>query len=292
MPHILVIGLPKGASHLVDSFAKGAGLLVDRVYALPGKEGTLILLPRPEHCLPAIRRYLDASGQGAADYAGSHIVVLPYASVPQECLDELDVLSTMGAKVDFPDPATDASWPKLSRRKRPDHDFHVALAKRLQQHLSSLVPAQSEAPSDFIRQLARESGVLLIADGALDSCDMAAPHRHDFIRKAVTAMTDAVLNGLHGRFDAHCSDRGLQHAQSGGSIFSVSILDCDATVNEYVSQTHLKQGDKTTREAAARVYYTFVDHKDERYVALLYAGPHPDGNHTCRVRLPGGSEPQ
>jgi hypothetical protein len=70
----------------------------------------------------------------------------PYASVPQECLDELDVLSTMGAKVDFPDPASDASWPKLSRRKRPDHDFHVALATRLQQHLSSLVPAQSEAP--------------------------------------------------------------------------------------------------------------------------------------------------
>lgn len=289
MPHILVVGLPQGSRQLIDSFAKGVGLQLDRVYAQLGKEGTFVLLPRPEHCLPAIDRYLDASGQGADDYAGSHIVVLPYASVPQDCLDELDVLVTMGATVDFPDPAVDASWPRVSRRKPPDQNFYVALAKRLQQHLSSLLPVQSEAPSEFIRSLANECGVLLIADGALDNCDKVAPYRHDFIRKAVTVLTDAVTNGLHGRFDAYCSERGLLHAQTGGSIFTVSIFNDDVEVNERVCQTHLKQGDKTTKEAAARVYYTFVDINGDRYVALLYAGPHPDGNYSRKIKLPGGS---
>lgn len=287
MPHILVVGLPKGVSQLIDSFAKGVGLLVDRVYAQPGKEGSLILLPRPEHCLPEIRNYLDAAGQGAGDYAGSHIIVLPYASVPQECLDELEVAGSMGATVDYPDPATDSSWPKLSRRKPSDHAFNTALTQRLKAHLQTLVPVQSVAPSDFIRQLAGELGVLLIADGALDTCDQAAPHRHDFIRKAATALADAATNGLDGRFDAYCSERGLLHAQSGGSTFSVSVLSGGAIVQQHQCQTHLKQGDKTTKEAAARVYYTFVSVNAERYAALLYAGPHPDGNHARKVHLPG-----
>lgn len=287
MPHILVVGLPKGIRQPIDSFATSIGLQVSRVYAEPGKLGTLNLLPRPEHCLPEIRRYLDSASLGAKDYANCHIVVLPYASVPAECRQELDLAATMGATVDYPEPAVDASWPEIPTRRHPlDHKFNDALATRLKQDLRLLVPTQTETLSSFIRQHAVDCGVLLIADAALDSCDTTALHRHDFIRNAVTATTDAAINGLQTRFDQYCSGRGLLHAQNGRTTFVMSIYDGTTMIREVDCQTHLKQGDRTSKEAAARVYYSFIDIKGVRYVALLHAGPHPeDGRYASRVQL-------
>lgn len=286
MPHVLVIGLPKGASQLVDSFAKRAGLLLARVYAQPGNQGSLVLLPRPEHCLPEIRRYFDTNSAGAPDYAGCHVLVLPYADVPSDCFVELGVAESMGAHVAFPTHGQDSTWPKLSRRKGPDQEFHVALAKRIQVHFAPLVQEQNKFPSEFIKQLSQDCPQLLIADNALNECDNVALHRYEFICKAVTALTNAVTTGLTSRFDEYCANQGLLHAQTGGSTFTLRIHGSTAKQPDIVSKTHLKQGDKTTKEAAARVYYTFFVANDVRYVALLYAGPHPNGDQSCKVQIP------
>ncbi len=287
VPHILVIGLPKGIQHPIDGFAKSIGLLVKRVYAELGNKGTLNLLPRPEHCLPEISAYLDTASQGADNYSGCHIVVLPYASVPPECLHELEVAAAMGAIVSYPDPAADSTWPQVPTRRKPAaHDFNRALTERLKQELRLFAPVREETLSEFIQQHAIECGVLLIADAALDSCDKTAPHRHEFIRNAVIAMTSAAIDGLHGRFEAYCGERGLLHAQNGRTAFVMSIYDGDDRIEQVKCETHLKQGDRTTREAAARVYYSFVDLEGVRYVALLHAGPHPDdGTFSSKVRL-------
>lgn len=247
----------------------------------------MLLLPRPEFCLPEIRRFFDLAGEGVDDFSDSHVIVLPYAEVPDESLAELEAVATMGATVHYPNPATDIGWPKLSRRHPANHDFNVALVKQLQEHLRPLLAAPTQSPSDFIKQLAVEFDFLLIADGALEMSDKVAPHRHDFIRRAVTALVDAVSEGLSGRFDAHCQARGLQHAQSGGSTFTVSVQGGQTQHADIVCQTHLKQGDRTTKEAAVRVYYTFIDDGGRRYAALLYVGPHPEGNYARKVQLQG-----
>jgi hypothetical protein len=286
VPHVLVIGLPKGASQLVDSFAKGVGLRLSRVYAQLGNQGSFVLLPRPEHCLPEIRRYFDANSAGEPDYAGSHVLVLPYADVPKDCFVELEVAESMGAHVAHPSHGQDSTWPKLSRRKVSDHEFHVALTKRIQEHFAPLVQEQHKFPSEFIKELSQVSPQLLIADNALKECDNVALHRYDFICKAVTALTSAVTAGLTSRFAEYCASQGLHHAQSGGSKFTLRIHGSAVKQADIVSQTHLKQGDKTTKEAAARVYYTFLVVTDVRYVALLYAGPHPDGDQSCKIQIP------
>lgn len=285
MAHILIVGLPKGAGQLVDMFAKRAGLLVDRIYSAPGARGSQVLLPRPEHCLPSIQKYFDVYGSGSADYAGSRVIVLPYADVPAECVEELEVAESMGSRVEYPDPGIDPTWPKLSRRHGADQQFHVALARTLEAHLLPLDQRHVDPPAAFIAGLAEACPQLLIAHGALDTCDQAALHRHDFMRKAATALVDALLQGLSNRFDAHCTERGLHHAQSGGSKITVKFSGGGCTLQDIECYTHLKSGDKTTREAAARLYYTFFDLADVRHAAILYAGPHPAGDFTVRVEI-------
>lgn len=286
MARILIIGLPKGAQHLVDTFAKGAGLLVTRVYAEVGNRGTLALLPRPEHCLPEVRRYLDASGGDAKDYSGSNILVLPYAEVPADCIEELRIAEEMGAAIIYPNPENDATWPKITRKRGADQEFLVQLASRIREYLSPFVREQHEMPSAFIRQLAHACPSFLIASSALDECDKVAPHRYDFICNSVTLLVDAVTNGFASRFHDHCAKKGLHHAQTGGSKFTVSVYFGTEKQPDVICQTHLKQGDRTTKEAAARVYYTFLDVGHVRYVALLYAGPHPEGEFNCKVEIP------
>jgi hypothetical protein len=289
MAHVLVIGLPKGASQLVDRFATEAGLQLNRVYAEVGRSGALVLVPKPEHCLPEVHKYLDQydSGTAAADFNGSRIVVLPYAELPPDCIRELQEAEALGVQVDFPDPNSDATWPKLSRKSRPDQAFQVALSARLQQHL---LPVDTGLPpAEFIAKLASTCPRLLIAEGALDDCNAVAAHRYVFLRAAVTALVDAVEDDLSERFDEFCDKRGIHHAQTGGSLYSVTFAGTPklAVVK---CRTHLKRGDRTTREAAARVYYTFVDIDGVRHVALLHAGPHPSGDQKRRVVLPKKDE--
>lgn len=248
-----------------------------------GKEGSLALIPRPEHCLPAIRKYLDTFGEGAEDYNGAHVLVLPYAPVPVDCVEELDVAASMGATVEYPDPNDDPTWPKVSRRKPADHDFNVALEERLKRHFASDLAVPQELPVAYIKKLAMENPRLLLAEGALDECDQVAAHRRKFVCQAVVALLDAV-DGLKGRIHEHCDARGLIHAQSGGSKFTVTFVG--KKIARIECYTHVKRGDKTTREAAARVYYTFVDVDEVRYLAILYAGPHPEGDRCCQVRFP------
>ena len=57
-------------------------------------------------------------------------------------------------------------------------------------------------------------------------------------------------------------------------------------VSTHECHTHLKQGDNTTRIAAARVYYCTFTLVEKPYAALLYAGPHPDEDVTREWHFP------
>jgi len=45
---------------------------------------------------------------------------------------------------------------------------------------------------------------------------------------------------------------------------------------EGTTEWHLKEGDKTERESAARIYFERVDFETEVKVVVFYVGPHPE----------------
>jgi len=56
------------------------------------------------------------------------------------------------------------------------------------------------------------------------------------------------------------------------------------------TQWHLKAGDRTTRESAARIYFDVVKVASAHLVVILYAGPHPkDGTYSAVVHLEAAS---
>lgn len=276
MADILVIGLPKAIRQPVDLFAKAHELAFDRVYAEVSGGGSHILLPRPEHCILRIREFLDNYGAERADYVGSHILILAYADFPEECRLELEAAEAMGAKIEYADTDSVKPWPRLSRRIKPDSVFHQKLTSRMQEFLLGVGDGDCLL-SEYVLRLAKVNANFIIAASALDTCDDIDPTRHDFVRKAVNTIAEAATNGLTSRFDQHCATQGLHHAQSGGSKFTVRIEDGSFLIEKLSCYTHLKSGDATSPQAAARIYYTFYEYKDIRYAALLYAGTHPEG---------------
>lgn len=285
MPHILILGLPKSTSQKVDSFAKSVGLMVHRVYADIAKNGLFGLLPKPEFCIKEISNYLDQNSVGSADYRDLHILVLPYASIPQECIVDLKVAEEMGAQVSYVDPSSDATWPGHSRRKPANHEFYTTVSNNISAYLQSIIPAIQESLTEFINRIAAEYETFFLAEKSIDDCEKVAPHRQAFIRKAVDALANVAKHGLNTRFDDHCRELGLHHAQTGGAKFTLTFSGSKGPAEAITCQTHLKQGDKTSREAAARVYYHLLDIESTRYAILLYAGPHPDSDQKCRVTL-------
>ncbi|HFE45625.1 MAG TPA: hypothetical protein ENJ18_09030 [Nannocystis exedens] len=58
-------------------------------------------------------------------------------------------------------------------------------------------------------------------------------------------------------------------------------IGCDRATSkgkdtEGTTDWHLKEGDKTTRESAARIYFERVEVAGEVKVLVFYLGPHPD----------------
>lgn len=118
---------------------------------------------------------------------------------------------------------------------------------------------------------------LVIAHGA-DKADELAEHRHAFVRDAVAALEEyaagaKVDRGLARFFE----ERGLDLATTGKTRFEVTVSK-NGQKKVHFTYDHLKKGDKTTRVAAARIYFLHIDQGEDepRLVVILYCGPHPD----------------
>ncbi|MFA6183466.1 hypothetical protein, partial [Acidithiobacillus sp.] len=148
--------------------------------------------------------------------------------------------------------------------------------------------ARDKAPN-LLRDVttAEDNARLLIATGALDSCDAVPRYRWLFLTKAADAFALLLQkNGaVGGRLGGFFKNQGVIHAQSGGVNATLQVYKDGRLVYENTSNTHLKQGDCTTADAAVRIYYQHFSFQEELYVAILHAGPHPDRDITCLCDL-------
>ncbi len=121
---------------------------------------------------------------------------------------------------------------------------------------------------------------VVFADGALDDADNLAGHRWSFANRAAQLLADQAAGKdvgppreWHQRYQVH-------YARNGNVVYKY-----DLPGNQGRKQTdwHLKEGDGTSAEAAARVYFDFVEVFRKSYVLIFYVGPHPkDGTYYAK----------
>lgn len=282
MRTVFVIGLFKSLQKPFESRCRNNNLYGKSVLADIGRKGTPNLLPAGQDAIHSLQAYIDKLG----DYLDGYVVVLDYAELSEKLLGELDALSEFGCTVIYAKNGMDG-WPCLERQQKPDTTFLNNLHERLWQDLPVQAQVKDLSVSEHFRSVIEKNKRILVSNSVFDSCDAVTPIRQAFLRAASDALEEVLSNGLSGRIDAFFRSRGLEHAQSGGVNATLTVMANGHQVHRAVSNTHLKKGDNTTADNAARLYYQLFKYNGCEYIAILYAGPHPDRdiNGTCEIEV-------
>lgn len=274
---VFIIGLPKPIRAKIDAEARRNGVHLISILCDIGKEGTLMLLPHPDQAIFRLRNYYEQ----LEDIDDAYIVVLPYAPIPKDLEVELDLVDTIGGTTVRPIQGQDG-WLK-NKTKRPDTAALNSICERL---FKEIFPTQEDLPSECFRAASEVSPQLIFAEDVFKVCDQVAIHRYAFMKKAADAFSEMVArNGHVGPIDTFFATLGLEHAQTGGIQTTLEVNKGASSIYHKTSSVHLKQGDKTTLQAAARIYYHSFLHETRCYVVVLYAGPHPDTNSSLTLEL-------
>lgn len=271
MPAVFVIGLFKSLQRKFDADCGRKGIDGRSVLAGIGAKGTLTLLPFENEAVHAFRGYVDS----LVAYTDAHVVVFPYAPIPADLEAELETVAEMGGVVIRASNGQDG-WPALGKKQKPDTAIINTAYTRLWNALPATEEDETPCPSEYFRLVAEANPQIIFATGVFATCDTVADHRYDFLRSAVDALVEFAMDGAGGRIDAFFRARGLDHAQTGGITTTLEVYAGAETIHNDSSNMHLKQGDKTTPQGAARLYYQVFTHRELTYVVVLYAGPHPD----------------
>lgn len=278
MGAVFIVGVPVDTRKRFIADAVRGSLRVETVPAALGDEGYFRLKPTPEAALHALNAYMDE----LADYKDATVLVLPYTPLPDDLKTELKCLKDeIGADVTFIKAGEDG-WPKATVGGFGD-SFHEAVYAALVRRYFPEGKPKLLSPSECFEALAKRCSNIIIPGSSIALCDKVAPHRHKFMRTAVEAFEELATDGLDGlTIEDFFSSYKLKHAQSGGIVAGIQLFKTgqEQPVFSSYTHTHLKEGDGTTPVAAARIYYHHFDYEKTIYLAILYAGPHPDTNVT------------
>ncbi|WP_210558338.1 MULTISPECIES: hypothetical protein [unclassified Pseudomonas] len=278
MTQVFIIGLPVSLLRRVEATLEEKGFVPTIIAADKDRSGKLKLLPDPSVAAHKLTAYCDGVEGG---YNFAEIYVLPYTPIPEDVTATLTALEGMGAQVDYFQMEVDG-WPYLHKAKpRLDEPFlNAVFSTLLLEILLEDDNAEEELlPSQYIRAATERTGQLIVVANAIELCDNVAPGRYDFIRLAIDAFEELIeLKGEVGTggLEEFFRERGLLHAKSGGITIELEIKRQGKKLQSECSNAHLKKGDKTTPQSAARIYYQYLRLDDVFYLFLLYAGPHPD----------------
>lgn len=277
MDDIFIVGLPKVLRSRVEGSIVRSGAKVRSILADLGKEGRLRLVPHPGQALHDFRAFLDER----TDWQDIHIVVLPYAPLPEDLMAEMSDFEAYFGCVSVIE-AGKGGWPQAPKG-RPDGGCLDAIFAQLR---DTLFPVVATLPSEHFAGLAAACDQIVLTTGALSSCDEVDPHRRGFLIDGANALHEYVMNpGGVGRVDEFFGARGLKFAQSGGMTVTLEVYRNGKIAYTESCQTHLKKGDATTPQSAARLYFHVFRLDEIQRVAILYAGPHPEGDCTRTCRL-------
>lgn len=270
MTKLFVVGLPKAIRKKITSDAKANDIEVDCILADVDGSGRLQLVPFETDAIYAVSAYIDS----LQSYSDGNILVLPYALLSEGVTEELQTLAGLGGKVTFIKGRQDG-WPRFNGS--PDQPFLDLL---IESFATAYFPKKPPTPSEYFASLSAANPKLLITAGSLDHCDKVASHRRKFIMQCADAFADFLgVNGQIGTtIEAYFKERKLDHAQSGGINTRLRLMRADKAVYAETRNTHLKQGEKTTPQAAPRVYYHALELDAHSYIGVTYAGPHPESD--------------
>lgn len=270
MASACIVGLPMQLRARLEASCRRQEIDLVSIIAGKGKEGKLWLLPHPREVKPLLHAYVD----GLPQYTDARIIVLPYVPLPSDLQDEIAVLTDSGAQV-LHVSTDEGAWPTLAS----DRDFDEVFREKLFRALTNLLlPGENaqELPSAYFALACGRSPNLLLASTILRRCDAVSEDRYKFMRDAVDAF-EFLLSGDPGMsLEEFFKTRDLIHAQSGGITAKVTVKIGERNAYSASTQTHLKQGDATTRASAARIYYHRFVIDGAPFIAVLHAGPHPD----------------
>jgi hypothetical protein len=271
MASVFIVGLPTFLLKRFNALAERGELEVDSILAALGSEGYFRLSPDPEQAVHALTGYADTLGE----FSDAKILVLPYAPIPRSLSDELQFIKDYEGEVTYFS-AGQNGWPKATVSEFNER-FYNSVLDAIVAHLFPKGKPKELLPSEYFAAASDRQRNLLIPGGSVTSCDDVATHRYKFMRKATDALERVAAHGHEGTVEEFFNSFGLLHAQSGGILAELEVFRSGKRLHKGGSQTHLKQGDGTKKIAAARIYYYRFD-IDKPYVAILYAGPHPDNN--------------
>jgi len=281
---ICIIGLPLRLSVRFKAAAERAETELHLVFSDVGSTGYLGLIPHADCAVYELRSYVDQF----SDYVEAVVLVLPYAPLPAVLKEELKILEhDFGAAVLRPKGDSD-NWPKAVAGKIDNLFLENLFDALVNSYFPQGIP-EEPLPSVSFQSLSERQSRFLIPAGAIDQCNQVARHRYKFMRDVVAAIEKILVEGVDELIDAFFKRLGLKHAQTGGIVASLTVRRRTLCLHEGSTETHLKQGDNTTKVSAARVYYYLFNVESANYVGVLYAGPHPDSNVSWTYELSNGA---
>lgn len=282
MSGVLVIGLLKSMTQHFKAECARKGVAPLIVQAEFGNNGWA-LIPHPGSAVQAVQAYAEKS----TDWGDLFVIVMPYAEVPEELDGELDVLVEGGATV-VRAANGQGGWPHVQKRKRADAATIEQIRLRLWAEIpvGDAVDEDNILPSEYFRQVCDANARVIVAQAVYDMCDLVEPLRREFLKRAIEALAEFARDGSDGPIEAFFRVRQLTHAQTGHNRSTLKLISGGKEVLNETVETHLYQGNATTPQGAARLYYhhTLID--GERWVVITWAGPHPEGHFSRRCVCP------
>lgn len=137
-------------------------------------------------------------------------------------------------------------------------------------------------PSEAFESAAKSTRRLVLCDNALKTADELDDMRWSFAAKAAQvlarmSMGDDTLGPPRNWSSAHA----VPFAVNGRVRFTYKVT-LRGTAHSLTTEWHLKLGDKTARERAARIYFCQMSIEGQQWVLVAFVGPHPeDGGYTA-----------
>lgn len=281
METVFVIGMFKSLHKRFSAECNRRNIRCYQVVADIGKQGVMGLVPTPHDAIHAFQEWLKAEDE---EYDKLHIILLPYCDITEKMDDELEIAAEFGANVISLEAGCDG-WPAhLSRKSKPDSEFLNTVFKKTIELLPEVIEPEISI-SDYYIQVAAANPNVIFSPHVFEHCNAVASHRKSFMKIAVDALSELLIQPPGLRHDAFFQEKGIDHAQTGGIETHLEVVSENSSV-KYTSQMHLKKGDKTSSAAAVRIYYHFIHQDNVSYVVVVYAGAHPENDFSWQLQLP------
>jgi hypothetical protein len=144
-----------------------------------------------------------------------------------------------------------------------------------------------DKPSTAMVAASASAEHLVIADGALEHADKVAQHRWRFASRSADILARYAGGESLGPLRNWKEQHGVEFATNGRVRYEYRVISKGKEVKGS-TEWHLKEGDNTTRESAARIYFARVEVGGDEKVLVFYVGPHPsDGSYSVKIDCDG-----